>query len=166
MENSKQTATVVGPEDGLGLAVVGDSYRIVISGKQTGGVYALIEMLVPPGGGPGPHAHAGFQEAFYVVDGQIEVKTQNGKYTAGKGTLVNIPTGGLVHCFKNTGNVNAHLLCTVVPAGLDAFFEEIGQPAPYGTFLPPPPLDAATLIKLKALAEKHGQEIFAPDYLD
>ncbi|WP_184546810.1 cupin domain-containing protein [Mucilaginibacter sp. FT3.2] len=166
MENSKKPATLVGPQEGHGLAVVGDSYRIVISGKQTEGAYALIEMLVPPGGGPGPHAHAGFNESFYIIDGQIEVKTENGKYTAGKGSFVNIPTGGLVHCFKNTGDITAHMLCTVVPAGLDEFFEEIGVPAPYGTFLPPPPMDEETLVKLKALAEKHGQKLFPPHYLD
>jgi hypothetical protein len=53
-------------DGGISLAVVGDSYRTVISGKDTGGAYAVIEMLIPPGGGPGPHAHAGFEETFRV----------------------------------------------------------------------------------------------------
>jgi hypothetical protein len=42
------------PQAGPSLSVVGDTYRIVTSGAQTGGAYAIIDMLVPPGGGPGP----------------------------------------------------------------------------------------------------------------
>ena len=128
----------VNEDQGQNLSVVGDAYRILISGKQTEGAYAVIDMLVPPGGGPGPHAHADIQELFYVVDGEIEFKTEAGKYIAKKGAFVNVPKGGEVHCFKNTSNETAHMLCTVIPAGLDAFFEEIGTPVAAGTFLPPP----------------------------
>jgi quercetin dioxygenase-like cupin family protein len=99
MENSNKTLTIVGPQDGQGLSVIGNSYRVVISGKQTEGKYALIEMLVPPGGGPGPHAHADIQESFYVVDGEVEVKSEAGNYTAGKGSFVNIPFGVLFTAF-------------------------------------------------------------------
>ena len=151
---------------GQSLSVVGDAYRVIISGSQTAGEYAVIDMLVPPGGGPGPHSHAGIHESFYVVDGEIEFKTEAGTYIAKKGSFVNIPKGGEVHCFHNKSNSLAHLLCTVIPAGLDAFFEEIGTPIPAGTFLPPPVLTAETIAKLQALAEKHGQKLYPPDYLD
>ncbi|MEJ0101987.1 MAG: hypothetical protein WDO19_05240 [Bacteroidota bacterium] len=49
---------------------------------------------------------------------------EGGKYKAIKGSFVNIPLGGKVHCFKNTTDTIAHLLCTVVPAGLDDFFRK------------------------------------------
>ncbi len=151
---------------GQHLSVVGDTYRIILSGKQTQGAYAVIDMLVPPGGGPGPHSHTDIQEMFYVVEGEIEFKTETGKYTAQKGAFVNIPKGGEVHCFKNISNAPAHLLCTVVPAGLDEFFQEIGTPVAAGTFLSPPVLDQAELARLKALAEEHGQTLYPPDFLD
>jgi quercetin dioxygenase-like cupin family protein len=166
MENSNKTVTIVGPQDGEGLSIAGNSYRVIISGKQTDGKYALIEMLVPPGGGPGPHAHADIQESFYVVEGEVEVKSEAGNYTAGKGSFVNIPFGGIVHCFHNNTDKTAQLLCTVTPAGLELFFEEIGQPAPFGTFLPPPPMDDELKKKLGAIAEKYGQKLYPPDYLD
>lgn len=92
--------TTVNEDQGESLSVVGDAYRIIISGKQTEGAYAVIDMLVPPGGGPGPHAHADIQELFYVIEGEIEFKTEAGKYTAKKGAFVNVPKGGEVHCFK------------------------------------------------------------------
>ena len=165
MEKIKRTLAKVGPQDGQGLSVVGDSYRIVITGRETEGAYAVIDMLVPPGAGPGPHAHAGFQESFHVLDGEVEVMTEDGSYTAAKGAFVNIPLGGMVHCFKNKTNKVAHLWCVVVPAGLEAFFQEIGQPAAFGTFLPPPPMDQEALKRLQAIAEKYGQKLFPPDYL-
>ena len=155
----------VNENQGQSLSVVGDAYRIIISGKQTEGAYAVIDMLVPPGSGPGPHSHADISELFYVIDGEIEFKTEAGKYAAKKGSFVNIPKGGEVHCFKNTGNEVAHLLCTVMPAGLDAFFEEIGVPVKAGTFLPPPILNEDDLVCLKAIAEKHGQKLYPPDFL-
>ena len=153
-------------EQGAHLSIVGDTYRIVIPGSQTNGEFAMIDMLVPPGGGPGPHAHASFQESFYVVDGEIEFKTTEGKTIARKGDVITIPKGGAVHGFKNISNSMAHLICTVVPAGLDAFFEEIGTPVKAGEFLPAPHLDEGAINKLMAIARKYGQEVYPPDYLD
>ncbi|MGA0557147.1 cupin domain-containing protein [Larkinella sp. VNQ87] len=164
MENHKKPLTV-SPEEGNSVSVAGSTYRILVRGKDTGNAFATIDMLVPPGGGPGPHAHADFEESFYVIDGEIEVKSEFGTYVATKGTFINIPKGGVVHGFKNKTQQTAHLLCTVVPAGLESFFEEIGQPVAAGQFLPPPQLDAATIKKLQAIAETYGQQVFPPDYL-
>ena len=161
-----KTITTIGNEQGQSLSVVGDTYRILISGELTDGNYAVIDMLVPPGGGPGPHAHKDIQEMFYIVEGEIDFKMKGGNYKAKKGSFVNIPLGGAVHCFKNKTNDIAHLLCTVVPAGLDAFFQEIGKPVDAGTFLPPPTLSIVELDKLKSSAEKYGQELYPPNYLD
>ena len=166
MEHIIEPVTVVTADQGQALSMVGDSYRIVISGEQTHGAYAVIDMLVPPGGGPGPHAHAHFQETFHVLEGEIEVKSEEGKFTARTGTFVNIPLGGLIHCFKNNSDRPARLWCVVVPAGLEKFFQEIGQPSVFGTFLPPPPMNAGVMEKLQAIAEAHGQVLYPPDYLD
>jgi quercetin dioxygenase-like cupin family protein len=166
MENQKKRPITLGPEDGASISVVGGTYRILISGQDTGGAFATIDMLIPPGGGPGPHAHADFAESFYVIEGEVEVKSEFGTYVASKGAFINIPKGGVVHCFKNKTEQTAQLLCTVVPAGLEAFFEEIGQPVGFGQFLPPPPMDEATVKKLQAIAEKYGQKVFPPNYLD
>ncbi len=165
MENTKTPPVITAPQDGQNISVVGDTYRILITGKQTDGAFAVIDMLIPPGGGPGPHAHAGFQESFYVIDGEIEVKSEVSTYIAKTGAFVSIPKGGIVHCFKNKTNQVAHLLCTVVPSGLEEFFIEIGQPVTVGAFLPPPPMDEETMKKILQLAEKYGQKLFPPDYL-
>jgi hypothetical protein len=123
-------------------------------------------MLIPPHGGPGPHSHANFQETFYVINGEVEVKSEAGSYTAKKGAYVVIPKGGIVHCFKNkTGNM-AHLLCTVVPSGLEQMFVAMGKPVAAGTFLPPPPMDEESMKKIQALAATYGQKLYPPDFLE
>lgn len=165
MKNTNPTPIITGPHDGPSLSVVGDTYRILVSGKQTGGAFATIDMLVPPGGGPGPHAHPDFEETFYVVEGEVEVKSEAGAYIAKKGAYVVIPKGGIVHCFKNKSDKMAHLLCTVIPAGLEDLFIDIGQPVKYDEFLPAPHLDPESIGKLISIAEKHGQKVFPPDYL-
>jgi quercetin dioxygenase-like cupin family protein len=165
MDHSKAAVLTIGAQGGQNISVVGDTYRILVSGKQTGGAFATIDMLIPPGGGPGPHAHANFQESFYVIEGEIEVKSEGSAYMAKKGSFVSIPKGGIVHCFKNKSDKIAHLLCMVVPSGLEEFFMEIGQPVAIGEFLPPPPMDAASISKLQGLAEEYGQKVYPPDYL-
>jgi len=165
MTDSRKSITTIPANVGQILSVMGDTYRIVITGEQTESAYAVIDMLVPPQGGPGPHAHTGFEESFYVIDGEVEVTTEYETYTAKKGSFVNIPLGGLVHCFKNTTNAVAHLWCVVVPAGLEDLFIEIGKPVSPGTFLPPPQMTGEELEKLKDVVEKHGQKIYPPDYL-
>lgn len=47
------------------IGLVGDTYTIFVSGKDTAGRYCLIDMHGPPGGGPPPHRHA-FEESFTV----------------------------------------------------------------------------------------------------
>src|SRR3954465_15143729 len=54
------------------LAVVGDTYTVLLSGEQTDGPFAMPDRLIPPGGGPPPHRHS-FEECFRVLAGSIEV---------------------------------------------------------------------------------------------
>lgn len=115
--------SIVEENSGNSMSVVGDTYKIIISGEQTNGEYAVIDMLVPSFSGPGPHAHPNIQEAFYILDGEIEFTTEQGKQTAKKGTFVNIPKGGIVHQFKNLKKNLAHMLCIVTPAGMEKMFE-------------------------------------------
>ena len=163
----KNKPITVSGQEGENLSVVGDTYRILISGEETDGAFSTMEFNVPPNGGPGPHSHADFYESFYVVEGEVEVNSEAGSYTAEKGSFVLIPKGGIVHDFKNKTNQHAVLLCTVVPAGLEDFFMKIGKPVGIGEFLPPPPMDDPEAVKkLGKIAEEFGQKVYPPDYLD
>jgi quercetin dioxygenase-like cupin family protein len=167
MNPTKQPPITLAATEGQTLSVAGGNYRILAHGKDTNGEFATIEMLVPPGGGPGPHSHAAFHETFYVVDGEVEVKSEAGKYIAKAGSYVIVPKGGIVHSFKNRSENLARLLCTVVPAGLEEMFLAVGKPVAAGEFLPPPPPpDAEAMKKITELAAKYDQTLYPPDYLD
>lgn len=148
------------------LSIAGNTYRILISGKDTHGAYAAIDMLVPPGGGPGPHEHPEIWETFHVLEGEVEFTTENGKQTATKGDIISIPLNGPIHFFKNRSDKMAHLLCTVAPAGLEDFFAEVGRPVAHGEFLPPKPPTPEEMEKIQGAAKKYGQKLYPPNYLE
>src|SRR3954469_18793920 len=114
------------------LAVVGDTYTVLLSGEQTDGRFAMIDMLIPPGGGPPPHRHD-FEECFRVLEGSVEVHLRDlPPVRLDAGDSANIPANA-PHSFRNAGRATARLLCTVVPAGLEKFFAEFGDPVPMRT---------------------------------
>src|SRR5882757_8675154 len=53
--------------------LVGDTYTVKATSESTGGAFGLLEASVPPGGGPPPHVHTREDEAFYLLDGILEV---------------------------------------------------------------------------------------------
>lgn len=155
---------ITSPSEGQKLTIAGGEYRIIVSGKQTGGTFAVIEMSVPPGAGPNPHSHPNFEESFFVLEGEVSFKSEAGSYVAKKDAFISIPKGGLVHGFKNLSDTNAKLLCTVIPAGLDEFFQEgavFMEEAKNKSYQP-------TEIKqnLDFISEKYGQTLYGEDYLD
>jgi hypothetical protein len=48
------------------IGIVGNTYTILLTGKDTRGRFCLIDMHVPPGGGPPPHRHD-FEESFTML---------------------------------------------------------------------------------------------------
>ena len=145
------------------IGVVGDTYTILLSGDDTDGRYGLIDMLVPPGGGPPPHRHD-FEESFTVLAGEIEFTFRGKKLVVRTGVTVNIPANA-PHFFTNASNVPARLLCICTPAGLDEFFLAIGIPVATRTTPPPKPdkaAEAAMKAKTIALLPKYRTEMVKP----
>ena len=163
MTSDKQLI-ITGPKEGEVLSVAGSNYRIILTGEQTGGKSAIIEMNIPPGSGPIPHEHPAIQESFYVLEGEVEFRTKTNTYTAQKGAIVTIPEGGPVHAFKNVSGSMAKLLCIVNPAGLDGFFREVGKPL-NAHETPAPPTDEEKQ-KMKEAADRYGQKLYPPDYFE
>lgn len=145
------------------IGLVGDTYTILVAGKDTQGRYCLIDMHVPPGGGPPPHRHD-FEEMFSVLEGEIEASFRGKKTTIRSGETINIPANA-PHQFQNKSGKPARLLCVCSPAGQEEFFREVGVPVATRT-TPPPSLDreaeAAFAAKVKALAPKYRTELLRP----
>jgi quercetin dioxygenase-like cupin family protein len=88
------------PGEGRTVAVVGDVYRFLAVGEETGGKYALWEAVVPPGGGPPPHVHSREEEGFYVLEGEVTFTVGGERIVAAAGAFANMPVG-TPHSFKN-----------------------------------------------------------------
>jgi quercetin dioxygenase-like cupin family protein len=138
------------------IGMVGDTYTILLSGKDTAGRYCLIDMHVPPGGGPGPHRHD-FEEMFTILEGEIEVTFRGAKSVLRVGGTANVPANA-PHEFHNMSGQPARLLCLCSPAGQEEFFMAVGVPVATRTTPPPKPSEA-DLVAFKAKAEE-----LAPKY--
>src|SRR5439155_22251884 len=53
------------------IALMGDTYTILLSRDDTDGLYCLIDMQGPPDSGPGPHRHD-VEESFTILEADIE----------------------------------------------------------------------------------------------
>ena len=151
-DDPQRQLTVAQPDDPAlpHLGVVGDTYTILLTGDDTAGRYTLIDMHVPPGGGPPPHRHD-FEEMFTVLEGEVEL-TFRGEHL--------VP-----HAFTNASDRPARLLCLCSPPGQEDFFLAVGEPVATRTE-PPPPLDeaarAAFIGKSQALAPQYRTELLRP----
>ena len=142
------------------LGVVGDTYTTLVRGKDTGGRFCVIDMFVPPGGGPPPHRHD-FEETFVILEGEIAATFRGAKSIVKAGAAIHIPANA-PHQFHNSSSAPVRMLCIASPAGLDEMFAEVGVPVASRT-APPPPLDEAAgsplRAKLGALLPKYKTEI-------
>jgi quercetin dioxygenase-like cupin family protein len=142
------------------IGLVGDTYTILLSGKETNGKYCLIDMHVPPGGGPPPHRHD-FEEMFTILEGEVEFTFRGEKRTARAGATVNIPANA-PHNFHNRSEKAVRMLCMCTPAGQEEFFMKLGVPVATRTAAPPKLSEeeqAALKAKTSELAPKYKSEM-------
>jgi quercetin dioxygenase-like cupin family protein len=165
-DDLSRNLTVARPDEDPSLphiGLVGDTYTILVAGKDTAGKYTLIDMHVPPGGGPPPHRHD-FEEMFSVLDGAVQVTFRGRAIVLRAGQTVNVPANA-PHAFTNATDRPSRLLCLCVPAGQDEFFARVGQPVATRS-QPPPPLDAdeqaAFIAKSMSLAPRFRTDLLPP----
>ena len=138
------------------IGLVGDTYTMLLTGDDTAGRYCLIDMHIPPGGGPPPHRHD-FEESFTILEGEIEATFRGAKSVVRAGETVSIPANA-PHQFHNVSEKPVRLLCLCSPSGQEKFFKQVGVPVATRT-TPPPKLDEAAQAAFKAKSEA-----LAPQY--
>ena len=164
-DTGKRPPVIASPgDDGLAhVSLVGDVYTVLLSGEDTAGHTCLIEMRIPPGGGPAPHRHS-FEETFTVLEGEIEVTVRGETHTVPAGSVAHVPSNA-PHAFTNASDRPARLLCTCSPAGQDEFFEAVGVRVD-GPDLPAPELSddetAAMMERAAELAPRYQTELLGP----
>jgi quercetin dioxygenase-like cupin family protein len=160
LDNLKRTLTLGQPDNLPHIGLVGDTYTITVTGEQTDGRFCVIDMHIPPGGGPPPHRHD-FEETFILLEGEMEATFRGKKSIVRAGDTLNIPANA-PHQFHNTSTAPVRMLCVCSPAGQEKFFMEVGVPVATRTTSPPKlgeKEQAAFIEKVKALAPKYRTEL-------
>jgi quercetin dioxygenase-like cupin family protein len=159
-DNPQRNLTLAQPGNLPHIGLVGDTYTITVAGEATNGRFCVIDMHIPPGGGPPPHRHD-FEETLILLEGEPEATFRGKKSLVHSGDTLHIPANA-PHQFHNVSSSPVRMLCICSPAGQEKFFAEVGVPVATRT-TPPPKLDekeqAAFIEKVKALAPKYRTEL-------
>jgi mannose-6-phosphate isomerase-like protein (cupin superfamily) len=133
------------PAIGLGITMKTD-------GASTRDAYSLFEYTIPAGvNGPPPHLHTREDESFICLAGRLEVTLGGEEFVLNHGDYLFLPRN-VVHTFRNPYDDEARVVSVVSPAGLEAYYQALGE-------LPPGPKD---LSALKEIMDKFGIELQMP----
>lgn len=125
------TINVTRAGEGEHWLVVTDVTTIKASAGETSGKLLVIEVTVPPGGGPPVHHRHAYSEVFLFQEGEFEVSTLDEDYNpngfrVGAGDTVSVPSM-VWHNFENVGETRGRFIAVHSPAVMEDFMREIGR---------------------------------------
>jgi quercetin dioxygenase-like cupin family protein len=95
--------------------------RVLLRSEQSDGHVSVTESTMPAGAkGPPLHTHD-FDEAFYVLDGELTFQLGDELSTAGPGELA-FALGGVPHTLANRSSAPARFVIVCTPAGFEREF--------------------------------------------
>jgi quercetin dioxygenase-like cupin family protein len=150
------------PGEGEALWWFGVLATIKATAEQTGGRFALVEILAPDGYEGVLHVHHFEDEGFYILEGEMTFYVGEQTIKAHPGSFLFGPKD-VPHAFT-VDSGPARLLFVLSPAGLEAGIREMGEPARSLTVPPQPeePSDEAEMERLAAIGARYGAEIVGP----
>jgi len=98
--------------------------------SETAGAYSLTEHLVTAASNPPMHVQTDEDEAFFILDGEVEFEVDGRVVRAGPGTFAFVARGA-AHTFRVlTDTARMLVICSGKPAdNLEDFFLAMGDPA-------------------------------------
>jgi quercetin dioxygenase-like cupin family protein len=118
-------ATIVKAGERPALNVLGMPLTMLCEAGETGGAWSLFEEEVPLGMGPPPHRHD-WDEAYYILEGDIDFHIDGETVRSAKGDFNHLPRG-TVHGFKGASETPARVLIFAAPAHGSEFFQEVSD---------------------------------------
>jgi quercetin dioxygenase-like cupin family protein len=122
---------LVGTGEGAEVLLGGLAVQFKLRSGQTGGQLSITETTLDPHRLVPPHVHADEDEYAYVVAGTIGVRVGDEEFEAPQGSYL-IKPRGVAHAFWNPADELARTVEVVVPAGFEAFFEELAEASATG----------------------------------
>ena len=117
-----------GPDPGTTRSVTVDpqpydagTVRFLATSEQTGGRFAVLELVEQGGYMTPPHRHDHMDESFHVLEGVLRVSLAGSTVDYGPGSFVLIPRG-VVHAQGSASDQPVRVVMTLVPGGFEAFF--------------------------------------------
>ena len=116
--------------------------KVLLRGEQSDNVVSVVESTMPAHA-PGPPLHShDFDEAFYVLDGELTFQVGNRKTSAKRGELI-FARRGLPHTLANPSDTPARYLLVLTPSGFEREFArraatEAGEEPPKWSLQPIP----------------------------
>ena len=125
---SQGKSVVRAPGEGrvISLGDAGETVLKIVSGDSAGTMSAYEFVIPPETAGPPLHFHRSWDEAFYVLEGEMTFLIDGRKSTAPAGSFIFIPRG-IPHTFWNERADPAKQLTVFTPAGIEAYFEEVNR---------------------------------------
>ena len=115
---------------GLGFTQV----RLVLTGADTAGAFALSEQPMEPRALAGPlHTHARESGFIHVAQGEIGAQVGDEEVHTSTGGTILVPRG-MRHTFWNDSNEPARVLELFTPAGLEGWFSELAEIVGSGSY--------------------------------
>jgi quercetin dioxygenase-like cupin family protein len=102
--------------------------NILLRSEDTGGHVSVTEIVVPPHSlGPPLHAH-NFDEAFYMLEGELIFQVEDAFVAKGAGELAFAPRN-VAHALTNHTDATARYVLVCTPAGFERHWARIAAEA-------------------------------------
>jgi len=131
----------------------GSQWTVHVSAEQSGGRFAVVEILLGHGAALPRHIHGREDELIHVMQGEVTFERDGERFDGPAGTWCYLPRGS-EHTFAVLSH-EARLLVLLCPAGLEGSLSELAQAA---TCLPAP----LHIERLVTTAARHGVSITGP----
>ena len=134
-----ELSAIVRPKEAMPLLErATSSAQFVATGAITAERYGLFRWSMQPhAGGPKPHVHRTFSEAFYILEGTVKLYDGSSWLDTGPGDFVYVPEGG-IHAFSADSDEPAAMLILFAPGiPRERFFQATADIANSGRQLTP-----------------------------
>ncbi|WP_435771891.1 cupin domain-containing protein [Nocardioides sp. SYSU DS0651] len=149
------SAFLLGPGEGPEVSALGSTYVTKTDGSQVGDAYSLTEETFWADTTP-LHVHAGAEEAFYVLAGEVEAWVDGARSAAGPGTFLVVPRGR-PHRLRRLSAEPVRMLTLISPPGFEKVFDAVAEAGEDELLADPE--------RLVELAARFGTEVLG-DYPD
>ena len=111
--------------------------EVLLRSEESGGHVAVCENVAPAALARPAAAHHDFDEAFYVLEGELIFQVEDAVVTKRAGEFAFAPRN-VVHTFANHSDAPARYLLVITPASFERYFARMGDDPPEWALQPFP----------------------------